>query len=91
MVSHDLFFVFEYHLLVGGNICYQNDHGNSSVASFFGNHAQAQADLSMVIDGKPYTVLILGLDCSPNGPVWTNFKNFCKFLTIFQQTSVGLF
>ena len=33
-------------------------------------------------------MLMPGLDCSPNGPVWTNFANFRQNL---QQASVGLF
>ena len=44
-----------------------------------GNHAEAQADLSMAIDGKPNTVLIPSLDCILIGSVWTNFTNFWRF------------
>ena len=36
-------------------------------------------------------MLMPGLDCSPNGPLWTNFAKFCKFLAILQQVSIGLF
>ena len=32
----------------------------------FGKHAKAQTDLSMAIDGRPNTMLMPGLDCSPN-------------------------
>ena len=35
---------------------------------FFGNHAEAQADLAMAIAGNPNTVLMPGLAYSPNGP-----------------------
>ena len=55
---------------------------------FFGSRAQAQADLSMAIDGKPNAVLMPGLDCSPNGPVWTNFANFRLF---FNRQALGYF
>ena len=50
---------------------------------FPGNHAEAPADLSMSIDGTPNTVLMPGLDCSPDGPLWTNFANFCQILGSF--------
>ena len=33
----------------------------------------------MAIDGRPNTVLMPGLDCSPNGSVWTNYANFWLF------------
>ena len=58
----------------------------AGLACIFGNHAEAQADLSMAIDGRPNTVLMLGLDCSPNGPVWTNFANFWL---IFNRQALG--
>ena len=60
----------------------QNDHG-SSVGLFFGNHAEAQTDLAVTIAAKPNTVLIPGLNCSSNGPVWTNFANFRLFFNKF--------
>ena len=43
------------------------------------NHAKAQADLSLALYEKPNTVLMPGLDCFPNDPVWTNFVNFWLF------------
>ena len=46
---------------------------------FLGNHAGAQADLTMAINGKPNTVLMLCRECSPNGRVWTTFANFPLF------------
>ena len=54
-----------------------------ALASFFGNHAEAPADLSMAINGRPNTVLIPGLDCFPNSTVWTNFTNFQKIFGYF--------
>ena len=59
-----------------------NRSRHQALACLFGNHAEAQADLSMAIDGRPNAVLMPGLDCFPNGPVWTSFANF-------QQASVG--
>ena len=47
-----------------------------ALACVFGIHAETQSDLSMVIDGRLNTVQMPGLECSPNGPVWTNFANF---------------
>ena len=52
----------------------------AALACFFENNAEAQADLSMAIDGRTNTVLMPGLHCSPNDPVWTNFANFRLFL-----------
>ena len=60
----------------------------AALAGLFGNHAEAQADLSMAINGRPYTMLIPGVEYSPNGHVWNNFANFRQNL---QQASVGLF
>ena len=60
----------------------------AALVHLFGNHAEAQTDLSKAIDGRPNTMLMPGLGCSPNGPVWTNLANFRKNL---QQASVGLF
>ena len=55
----------------------------AALACLFENHAKAQADLTIAIDGRPNTVLMPcldcffnGLDCFFNGPVWTNFANF---------------
>ena len=42
----------------------------------------------MAIDGRPNTVLMPGLDCSPNGPVWSNFANFRLF---FNRQALGYF
>ena len=55
---------------------------------FCESHAEEQADLSIAIDGKPNTVLMPGLDCSPNGPVWTDFANFRLF---FNRQALGYF
>ena len=60
----------------------------ASLACFFGNHGEAQADLTMAIDGRPNTVLIPGLDCSPYGPVSINFANFRLF---FNRQALGYF
>ena len=51
----------------------------AALACLFGNHAEAQADLSMAINGRPNIVLMPGLDSFTNGPVWTNFENFRLF------------
>ena len=37
----------------------------AALACFFGNHAEAQADLSVAIDGRLNTVLMPGLGYSP--------------------------
>ena len=60
----------------------------AALACSFGDHAEAQADLSMAIDGRPNAVLMPGLDCSPNGSVWTNFANFRLF---FNRQALGYF
>ena len=60
----------------------------AELACFFGSHAQVHADLSLAIDEKPNTVLMLGLDCSPNGSVWTNIANFWLF---FNRQALGYF
>ena len=49
----------------------------------FGNNAEAQAYLSMAIDERPNTVLMPGLNCFPNGPVWTKFANFLQIFCYF--------
>ena len=55
---------------------------------FFRNHAEAQPDLSVAIDGKLNTVLMPGLNCSPNSPIWTNFAKFWLF---FNRQALGYF
>ena len=50
----------------------------AGLACFFGNHGEAQTDLSMTIDGRPNTVLMLGLDCLSMAQ-WINFANFWLF------------
>ena len=47
-----------------------------------------KADLAKAITGKPHTVLMPGLDCSPNFPVRTNFANF---LLYFNRQALGYF
>ena len=79
-------FFFEDHRFTEGKIT-KTITATAVLARLFGKHAKAQADLSIAIDGRPNTMLMPGLDCSPNGPVWTNFANFRQN---FQQASVGL-
>ena len=75
------------HCLTEGKIT-KTIEATAALACFFGNHAEAQAIMSMAIDGKPNTVLMSGLDCSPNGPIWTNFANFWLF---FYRQALGYF
>ena len=47
--------------------------------------AEAQVDLCIAIGERQNTVLMLGLDCSPDGPV----DQLCEFLQIFDYFSIG--
>ena len=58
----------------------------AALACFFLNSAEAQIDLSMATDRRPNTVVIPSEDCSPNGPVWTEFANFWLF---FNRQALG--
>ena len=40
-------------------------------------------------DGRLNIVLMPGLDCSPNGPAWTNFENLAYFRLIFGYFLTG--
>ena len=57
-------FFFGDHHLTGGKIA-KTIRATAAWASLFGNHAEAQTDLSMAIDGRPNTMLISELDCFP--------------------------
>ena len=80
-------FYFVDHCLTEGKIS-KTITAAAALACFVGNHAEAQDDLPMAIDGRPNTVLLPGLDCSSNGPVWTNFANGWLF---FNRQTLGYF
>ena len=42
----------------------------------------------MTVNGRPNTEMMPGLECSPNGSVWTNFANFRLF---FNRQALGYF
>ena len=36
-------------------------------------------------------MLMPGMDCSPNGPLWTNFANFANFWPFFNRQALDYF
>ena len=74
------FFFFGDYFLAEGNIT-KTITATAALACFFGSHAQAQADLSMTVDGKPHTVLSRAWTVLPTAPYGLTLQIFGSFLT----------
>ena len=82
-------FFFGDHRPAEGNITKTGTgHGNSVGLFSLEILQKHKADLAKAIAGKPHTVLMPGLDCSPNFPVRTDFANFLLF---FNRQALGYF